>query len=146
MTILANDNPSGIFSISNSTAGPFLLTEDTNRILVVTISRTRGDLTQELIQYDLLGQPGEIAGGQGIADFQPGERSKDITLFVTNDNIPEVNETFVFTIQPLSAGLVVGTPASVDITILANDDFAGVFSFDESSLSTSIGKHIIKGS
>lgn len=143
VTILTNDNPSGIFSISNTTSGPFLLTEDTNRILVVTIIRTRGDLTQELIQYDLVGQPAEIAGGQGIADFQPGERSKDITLFVTNDDIPEVNETFVFSIQPLSSGVDVATPTTVDITVLANDDFAGVFSFNASSLSTSIGTYVV---
>lgn len=139
MTILANDNPSGIFSISDSTSGPFFLDEDTNRILIVTIVRSRGDLTQELIQYDLMGEPGEIAGGQGIAEFQPGERSEDVTLFVTNDDIPEVNETFTFRIQPLSPGVVLATPTSVDITVVANDDFAGVFSFNTSSLSTSIG-------
>ena len=148
MTIVANDNPSGIFSISNSTSGPFVLTEDTNRILMLTVVRSRGDLTQELIQYDLTGEPGEIAGGQGIVEFLPGERSKDITLFVTNDNIPEVNETFVFSIQPLSPNVEVGTPTSVDITVLANDDFAGVFSFASSSLSVSIGtilnNHVVK--
>lgn len=114
---------------------------------MLTVERSRGDLTQELVQYDLTGEPGEIAGGQGIVEFLPGERSKDITLFVTNDNIPEINETFVFSIQPLSPNVEVATPTSVDITVLANDDFAGVFSFASSSLSVSIGKkceHAIK--
>lgn len=139
MTILANDDPSGVFSISNSTLGPFTLSEETNRILVITIARSRGDLTRELIQYDLIGQPGEIAGGQGIADFQPEQREIDVTLFVTNDAIPEVNESFVFTISALNPDVSIGTPSAVDITVLANDDFAGVFSFNASSLFTSIG-------
>ena len=143
MTILANDNPAGVFSISNSTRGPFSLDEENNRILVITISRTGGDLTRELIQYDLAGPIAEIAGGQGIADFQPGgSRDINITLFVTNDNVPEVNETFVFTIAPLRPAVQVQMPVSVSITVLANDDFAGVFSFNTSSLSASLGEWV----
>lgn len=140
MTVLANDDPSGIFSISNSTRGPFLLNEENNRILVITIARSRGDLTRELISHTLMGQSGEIAGGQGIANFQPGEREIDVTLFVTNDDVPEVNETFVFSITPLNANVQLGIPNTVDVTILANDDFAGVFSFNVSSLTQFIGE------
>lgn len=139
VTILANDNPFGVFSISNSTVGPFFLTEDTDRVLILNISRSRGDLTRELVRYDLAGPPAEIAGGQGIADFQPGVREISITLFVSDDNIPEVNETFLFSIQPLNVEVAVAPPTTVDITVLANDDYAGVFTFNTSSLSTSIG-------
>ncbi len=139
MTILANDDPSGIFSISNSTAGPFTLDEDNNRILNIIIIRSRGDLTREFIRYDLLGSSGEIAGGQGIADFQPGDREINVTLFVSNDNEPEINETFLFEISPFNTGVQLSAPTTVNITIQANDDFAGVFSFSASSLSTSIG-------
>ena len=139
VTILANDDPSGVFSISNSTRGPYLLDEEDNRILVLTISRSRGDLTRELIRYDLIGEATEIAGGQGIADFQEGVREVDITLFVTDDDVPEVNETFQFVIMPLSVGVELLLPSTVDITVLANDDYAGVFSFNSSSLSMSIG-------
>lgn len=140
MTILANDDPSGVFSISNSTRGPFFLDEENNRILVITITRNRGDLTRELISYDLIGRPTEIAGGQGIADFPPGQREVDVTLFVTNDNTPEVNDTFLFTITPVNVAVELEEPSSVSITVLANDDYAGVFSFNVSSLTTSIGK------
>ena len=139
VTILANDDPSGVFSISNSTRGPYLLDEEDNRILVLTISRSRGDLTRELIRYDLIGEATEIAGGQGIADFQEGVREVDITLFVTDDDVPEVNETFQFVIMPLSVGVELLLPSTVDITVLANDNYAGVFSFNSSSLSMSIG-------
>ena len=143
MTILANDNPSGAFSISNSTRGPFFLDEENNRILVITITRSRGDLTQELIQYDLAGEPAEIAGGQGIADFLPGgSREINITLFVSNDAIPEVNETFLFSIMPLNPQVLLEAPTTVEITVLANDDYAGVFSFNTSSLSTILGMYI----
>lgn len=142
MTILANDDPSGVFSISNSTRGPFFLDEENNRILVITIVRNRGDLTRELISYDLMGDPTEIAGGQGIADFPSGQRDVNVTLFVTSDNIPEMNETFLFSFVPLTSGVEVEMPSTVSITILANDDYAGVFSFNASSLTTSIGKNL----
>lgn len=140
VTILANDDPSGIFSISNSTSGPFTLDEDDNRILNITIIRTRGDLTSELIRYDLIGPLGEIAGGQGIVDFRPGIREINITLFVSNDNEPELNETFVFEISSVNPDVQFSPPTAVDVTIAANDDFAGVFSFNTSSVSASIGK------
>lgn len=143
VTILANDDPSGVFSISNSTRGPFFLDEQNNRILVITIARSRGDLTRELISYELIGQPNEIAGGIGIADFQPGAREMDVTLFVTDDDTPETNETFLFRIRPLNAAVELLEPTTVDITVLANDDFAGVFSFNASSLITSIGEGVV---
>jgi hypothetical protein len=140
VTITANDDPSGVFSVSNSTRGPFFLDEENNRILVITIARNRGDLTRELISYDLIGQLAEIAGGQGIADFPPGQREVDVTLFVTNDDVPEINETFIFRITPVNVAVELESPTSANITILANDDYAGVFSFNTSMLAASIGK------
>lgn len=143
MTIVANDDPSGVFSISNSTSGPFFLDEENNRILVITIARNRGDLTRELISYDLIGRPAQIAGGQGIADFPPEEREVDVTLFVINDDVPEMNETFQFRISPVNSAVELDVPTAVSITVLANDDYAGVFSFNASSLTTSIGKRAV---
>ena len=143
MTILANDDPSGVFSISNSTRGPFLLNEDTNGILIITITRSRGDLTSEFIRYDLLGQQGEIDGGQGLANFQPGVRQFNVTLFVRNDNVPEINETFTFMISSLSPNVRLENPTSAEVTIAANDDYAGVFSFNTSSLTISICESVI---
>ncbi len=139
MTILANDDPAGIFSISNSTRGPYFLNEDSNSILIISIVRGRGDLTRELIRYDLVGDQGEIAGGQGLADFQEGSRQFDVTLFVMSDNIPELNESFIFTISTLNSNVELGVPTMVDVTVLANDDYAGVFSFSNTSLTISIG-------
>lgn len=139
VTILANDDPSGIFSISNATRGPFFLNEDNNNILIVTIVRTQGALTSELIRYDLVGETGEIAGGQGLADFQPGDREFSVTLLVIDDSTPELNETFLFIISPLDSRIQLGSPTTVDVTVLANDDFAGLFSFNVSSLTSTIG-------
>ena len=144
MTILANDDPSGIFSISNATRGPFYLTEDNNNILIITIVRTRGALTRELIRYVLVGEVGEIAGGQGLADFQPGDREFTITLLVVDDRIPELNETFMFVISALDSSIPLSTPITVDVTILANDDYAGIFAFNASSLTYNIGRWLMQ--
>lgn len=139
MTILANDDPSGVFSISTATRGPFYLNEDNDNTLIITVVRTRGALTRELIRYMLTGEMGEIAGGQGLAEFQAGDREFSVTLLVIDDIIPEMNETFMFVISALDSRIQLGSPLSVDVTILANDDFAGLFAFNISSLTSNIG-------
>jgi len=130
VTILANDNPAGIFSIAASTSGPFLLNEDSSDSAVISIVRSRGDLTRELVRFDLTGRVGQIAGGRGLADFPEHVREVNVTLLVINDLVPEINESFVFTISNLNSGLELAPPTSVSVTVLANDDFAGVFSFN----------------
>ena len=74
-------------------------------------------------------------------DFAPGQRNATITILPQSDIIPEINETFFFSISAGEGGEdILGDPTSVMITILANDDFAGVFLFETSSLILSIGR------
>ena len=130
VTILANDSPGGVFSISTSTSGPFFLNEDSSDSVIISIIRSRGDLTRELVRFDLTGRAGQIAGGRGLADFPVHVRVVNVTLLVINDLVPEVNESFVFAISNLDSGLELAPPTSVSLTVLGNDDFAGVFSFN----------------
>lgn len=55
--------------------------------------------------------------------------------------MPETNETYVLEIfSPLGKTDILGSPTTASMTILANDDYNGVFSYDSSSLLISIGK------
>ena len=143
MTILENDNAAGIFSISPSSSGPFFVPEEDNSIVLVTIVRNEGNLTNEVIQYGIPGGDGEFVGSQGLATFAPGVREFTVTLFINNDDEPETNETYAFTISSLDGDTeLLGMPSSVEITILANDNYAGVFSFDSASLEMIVGEEL----
>ena len=66
-------------------------------------------------------------------------------MLPNNDVIPEDRETFNFTIslEDMNDTLrLLGSPVSVQIVILPNDDYAGVFRFDDSSLNLTIGRCI----
>ena len=80
----------------------------------------------------------DLTGPVGVLTFEATERLKLIQLAPLIDNEPEINETFILEI--FSSKDIIGTPATVSITILANDDWNGVFSFTDSSLSLAIGK------
>lgn len=83
---------------------------------------------------------GDFIGPTGVLFFNPGEQVKGIPVAPVLDNIPEANETFTLEIfSPLEKAGILGNSTSVSITILPNDDYNGVFSFDSSSLSPVIG-------
>lgn len=69
-----------------------------------------------------------------------GQMIKSVNFFVRNDNIPETNETFTVSLlisnQPNVAKL--GEPDTARITILANDDAFGIFSFETVSNSNTV--------
>lgn len=141
VTILQNDAAEGVFSISQSTLGPFVFDESDNGIISILIVREGGALTSEVISYTIPGGGSEILGGQSLAAFTPLQREFPVTLLINNDNIPETNETYQFEISILSGNNdLLGMPSSVEITILANDDYAGLFSFDSASLDQNISK------
>lgn len=89
----------------------------------------------------LCADTGDFIGPTGILFFSPGEQVKGIPVAPVLDNIPEANETFTLEIfSPLGKADIIGSPTTVNITILPNDDYNGVFSFDSSSLSPLIGE------
>ena len=83
----------------------------------------------------------DFIGGAGLATFQPGQTESIVSVLPNNDNIPEDRETFNFTISTEDGNdALLGSPVSVEIVILPNDDYAGVFRFDDSSLNLTIGR------
>ncbi|KAJ0067530.1 hypothetical protein NL108_008007, partial [Boleophthalmus pectinirostris] len=63
------------------------------------------------------------------------ESSKIIFISVKNDDLPEADETFTFTleIQDSSNGVTVGQPNKATITILSNDNAFGIISFNSTA-------------
>ncbi len=137
--ILQNDAAEGVFSISPSTSGPFLVDESFDDTITIAIIREGGALTTETIFYNIAGGVIEIFGGQGFTTFAPGQRESSVNLLINDDNVPETNETYVFEISSSNADIL-GMPRAVVVTILANDDYAGLFLLDASSLDQTLGK------
>ena len=58
--------------------------------------------------------------------FGPGRTEATILVLPNDDDIPEDSEEFNFTISA-SNGDILGNVTYIGITILANDEYAGVF-------------------
>lgn len=119
--------------------------ESVAEIIEITIEREGGALTNQLIQYEIPGGRQDLIGGFGFANFVANQRSFMVTILVNDDTVPERDESFNFTISAVDGNLnILGSPTYVEITILANDDFAGVFLFAASSRSLFVGESHVR--
>lgn len=142
VTIALNDNADGIFSLSSSQSS-YTIQESSLDVISITIQREEGALTTQTIQYlTVPGSGTDFIGGVGIVTFSPGDTEKTVSLLPNDDNIPENTEEFNFTISSGNSDFL-GTPTFFEITVLANDDYAGVFRIADSSLDLTIGEFII---
>ncbi len=82
--------------------------------------------------------------GPAKLTFANGQRERNITVFITNDNITEPEEQFEIglTIQNAvnNGGVTIGNISKSLITIAANDDANGVIGFATSSLTQAINE------
>ncbi|NWW69684.1 GPR98 protein, partial [Climacteris rufus] len=73
------------------------------------------------------------------ATFIPDtETNRTVYISVCDDDLPEADETFMFhlTLPKPSARIKLGSPKSVTVTILSNDNAFGIISFNMSALIT----------
>lgn len=73
-------------------------------------------------------------GGEGTLKFLKGQRTQNITVFVNDDIIPEVNETFQIVLKSPTGGALLGKDSIAHVTILVNDAGNGLFRFSDESL------------
>ena len=63
--------------------------------------------------------------------FPDGITSADGTLILTNDDLPEGNETFTVRIVDARFGAEIGALSELTLTVRASDDPYGRFQFDQ---------------
>lgn len=74
----------------------------------------------------------DFVGTSRVGSFYPGGPDViSLTFMVNDDTDPEMEETFTFELTVFSEGVTVESPRVAAITIAANDDAYGVFSFGE---------------
>uniref|UniRef100_A0A3Q2PRU9 Adhesion G-protein coupled receptor V1 n=1 Tax=Fundulus heteroclitus TaxID=8078 RepID=A0A3Q2PRU9_FUNHE len=72
------------------------------------------------------------------------ESSKTIFIAVKDDDLPEADETFTFSLklQSSSNGVTLGTPNKATITILSNDNAFGIIAFNSIVVDESRGRYV----
>ncbi|XP_048584248.1 adhesion G-protein coupled receptor V1 isoform X2 [Nematostella vectensis] len=142
LTIAANDNPHGVVRFTqpsyNAIEGPEQIT-----VVHLPITRDFGTFGDVKVYYSTLAGSGPTSAEPGI-DFTPvsnnsvvlphGQANGNITIQILNDSLPELGETFMVFIERVeligqNSGFppVIGSPRTVNVTIVTNDDAHGLF-------------------
>ena len=123
------------------------LTESGNPY-TITVLRDQGTFGQEQVNYFVLTHTASLNdfnitgydGGEETLVFANGVSKQTITIFVTNDNMPEGDETLTITLKGNTGKTVLGNPKILEVVIRANDDAYGVFNLSSSSVRKTIAE------
>ena len=141
VTIALNDNADGVFTVSSARI-TYTITESSDDVITITILRELGALTTQTIEYQTVpGSGADFIGSVGREIFSPGQTEAIVHIIPLDDDVPEETEEFNFTISASNSDFL-GDTTFIGITILANDEHAGLFSFTDTSLELTIGKLI----
>lgn len=93
------------------------------------MDRTFGDLSSVIVYWEADPRSErELLTKSGNITFGVGQTSANITIKVAQDEIPELDESFIVTLVNVSHGRL-GAQTSATLTILASDDPYGIFVF-----------------
>ncbi|XP_063151499.1 adhesion G-protein coupled receptor V1 [Candoia aspera] len=146
VVILMNGNAFGVFviySISPHTAENGLYVEVQEwpqNIVQLMIHRTEGSLGQVIVEWRITGGTAtpnlDFIGDGEVLIFAEGETKKPVTLTILDDSEPEDDENIWITLTHTEGGSrILPSSDTVTVVILANDNVAGILSFQTSSRS-----------
>lgn len=134
VVVRENDNNRGLL---NFTEDSVVVEETFDAQITLSVIRTRGNFGSISVEYAII--PGsatsaDYSSSGELIVFGSAQEAANITIDITNDQIPERDETFEVVLRNAMGGADIGMPSSVTVTILENDDVNGVFFFSDSSL------------
>ncbi|ETE65236.1 G-protein coupled receptor 98, partial [Ophiophagus hannah] len=144
--ILMNGDAFGVFviySISPHTTENGLyveVQEQPQNTVQLMIHRTEGSLGQVMVEWSISGGTATpnldfISDGE-VLIFAKGETKKPVTLTILDDTEPEDDESIRITLTHTEGGSrILPSSDTVTVVILANDNVAGILSFQTSSRS-----------
>ncbi|XP_060617754.2 adhesion G-protein coupled receptor V1 isoform X2 [Anolis sagrei] len=146
VTILMNGDAFGVFvitSISPNTTEDGLYVEVQEwpqNTVQLMIHRTEGSLGQVIVEWSIAGGTAtpnlDFIGDGEILNFAEGETTKLITLTILDDLEPEDDESIVISLTYTEGGSrILPGSDTVTVVILANDNVAGIISFQTASRS-----------
>lgn len=93
------------------------------------VDRSFGDLSNVTVYWETdPSSEGELLSRSGNITFGVGQISQNVTINVAQDEIPELDESFIVSLVNVSHGRL-GDETSSTLTVLASDDPYGVFTF-----------------
>ncbi|XP_053146642.1 adhesion G-protein coupled receptor V1 isoform X4 [Hemicordylus capensis] len=146
VVILMNGDAFGVFviySISPNTSENGLYVEVQEwpqNTIQLMIHRTEGSLGQVIVEWSITGGTAtphlDFIGEGEVLIFAEGETKKGITLTILDDTEPEDNESIIISLTHTEGGSrILPSSDTVTVVILANDNVAGVISFQTASRS-----------
>ena len=98
------------------------------------------DQLQTTVDYSTSGgtaTPGEdYTPSTGTITFQPGDTTQTISIPITNDDMPEGDESFTISLSNPSGGSVLVSPSLITAIISINDNAGGVVRFQSTDNQT----------
>ena len=134
VVISENDNNRGLL---NFTMDSVTVVETFDAQITFQVTRTRGTFGMVTVEFVAMDDGATSADyslpATNLLVFESGESVMNITISITNDQIPEIDENFQVALRNPMGGAEIGSPSSITVTILSNDDVNGVFLFSDSS-------------
>ncbi|XP_053910929.1 adhesion G-protein coupled receptor V1 [Cuculus canorus] len=129
---------SGETEVKFSGQTEFVVNETSTTVIRLVIERT-GKPANITAIVSLEGEnTGDFFDTYAAAFIPDTETHRTVYISVCDDDLPEADETFTFhlTLPKPSARIKLGSPKSVTVTILSNDNAFGIISFNMSDLIT----------
>ncbi|XP_069483725.1 adhesion G-protein coupled receptor V1 isoform X2 [Ambystoma mexicanum] len=146
VVIMMNGDAFGVFliySINPNVTGKGLyveVQEQPQTTVQLVIERREGSLGQVTVELSVDGGTAtknvDFLGNGETLTFDEGETRKTVTLTILDDAEPEDDETIIISLTQTDGGSrILPSSSSVTVVILANDNVAGVISFQTASRS-----------
>ncbi|XP_010391331.3 adhesion G-protein coupled receptor V1 isoform X7 [Corvus cornix cornix] len=129
---------SGETEVKFSGQTEFVVNETSTTVIRLVIERT-GKPANITAVVSIYGEnTGDFFDTYAAAFIPDTETNRTVYISVCDDDLPEADETFTFhlTLLKPSARIKLGSPKSVTVTILSNDNAFGIISFNMSALIT----------
>ncbi|XP_031463513.1 adhesion G-protein coupled receptor V1-like, partial [Phasianus colchicus] len=129
---------SGETEVKFSGQTEFVVNETSTTVIRLVIERTGKPANVTAIVSIHGEDTGDFFDTYAAAFIPDTETNRTVYISVCDDDLPEADETFTFylTLPKQSAKIKLGSPKTVTVTILSNDNAFGIISFNMSALIT----------
>ncbi|XP_047139693.1 adhesion G-protein coupled receptor V1 isoform X1 [Hydra vulgaris] len=133
ITILANDDANGVFLFSSNSRNIVLSEPESFELIYYDfeVERLQGLFGKVILEWRAYNSTAinDISPISGVLQFEEYQRFGTFRVYVSPDDLPELEEVFLLELNVLYGDARLGVVSCALITILANDYPFGLFSF-----------------
>ncbi|KAG8524634.1 Adhesion G-protein coupled receptor V1 [Galemys pyrenaicus] len=149
ITILSNDDAYGVVGFAQNSLYKQVEEMEQDSLVTLNVERSKGTYGRLTVAWEADGSISDIFPTSGVISFSEGQALSTITLTVLADDIPELSEVVIITLNRITTEGVVDPSkgATIDqkrnksvITTLPNDSPYGLVGWHAESLFVSVGE------